>query len=78
MVTSLVYGYISTILKAPVSTVVPHYIFTNNSSHIFQINPLHARPLRATNLHGPKHTFAYRWPNGGPAWARCLRAAALA
>jgi hypothetical protein len=38
-----------TILKALVSTVVPR-LFTNNPSHLFQINPLHA----------------YRWPNGGP------------
>jgi hypothetical protein len=29
--------------------VVPRHLFTNNPSHLFQIN--HARPLRATNLH---------------------------
>jgi hypothetical protein len=27
-------------IKAPVSTVVSRHIFTNNSSHISQINPL--------------------------------------
>jgi hypothetical protein len=42
---------IYTILKAPVSTVVPRYLFINNPSQGFQINPLHA----------------YRWSNGGPA-----------
>jgi hypothetical protein len=41
---------IYTILNAPVSTVAPRHIFTNNSSQLFQINLLHA----------------YRWPNGGP------------
>jgi hypothetical protein len=44
------------------STVIPCHLFTNNPSHLFQINPLHA----------------YRWPNGGPAWARRPRATALA
>jgi hypothetical protein len=41
-------------LVKPVSKVVPRYLFTNNPSQLFQINPLHA----------------YRWSNGGPAWAR--------
>jgi hypothetical protein len=36
--------------------------FTNNSSQLFQINPMHA----------------YRWPNGGPARARRPRATTLA
>jgi hypothetical protein len=34
--------------------LVMRHLFTNNSSHIFQINPLHI----------------YRWPNIGPARAR--------
>jgi hypothetical protein len=54
--------YIYTILKAPVLTVVPRHLFTNNLSQLFQINLLHA----------------YRWPNGGPAWARRQRAITLA
>jgi hypothetical protein len=53
-------------IKAPVSTVVLCHLFTNNPSHLFQINLLHARPLRATNLHAPNHTSAYRLPNGWP------------
>jgi hypothetical protein len=32
--------------------VVLHHLFTNNPSHLFQINLLHVHPLRAT-LHGP-------------------------
>jgi hypothetical protein len=36
-------------LKAPVSTVIPHHLFTNNPPQLFQINSLHA----------------YRWPNDG-------------
>jgi hypothetical protein len=55
-------NYIYTILKAPVSTVVPRHFFTNNPSQLFQINPLHV----------------YRWPNGGPARARRPRATTLA
>jgi hypothetical protein len=35
-------------IKAPVSTVIPHHLFTNNLSHLFQINLLHVRPLSAT------------------------------
>jgi hypothetical protein len=31
-----------TILRAPVSTVVPRNFFTNNPSQLFQINPPHA------------------------------------
>jgi hypothetical protein len=54
--------FIYTILKAPVSTVVSRHLFTNNPSQLFQINLLHA----------------YRWPNGGPAWARRPRATTLA
>jgi hypothetical protein len=50
------------ILKAPVSTVVPHYLFTNNPSKLFQINLLHA----------------YIWPNDGPARATRPRATTLA
>jgi hypothetical protein len=57
-------------IKASVSTVIPHHIFTNNPSHLFQINLLHTRPLLATNLHVPNHTSAYRWPNGGSVRAR--------
>jgi hypothetical protein len=38
------------------------HLFINNTSQLFQINPLHA----------------YIWPNGGPAWARRLRATTLA
>jgi hypothetical protein len=57
-------------IKALVSMVVPRHHFTNNPSHLFQINPLHDCPLRATNLYVPNHTSAYRWPNGDPAWAR--------
>jgi hypothetical protein len=34
-------------IKAPVLTVVPCQLFINNPSHLFQTNPLHARPLRA-------------------------------
>jgi hypothetical protein len=45
--------------KAPVSTVVPRILFTNNPSHLFQINPLHTCPPRATNLHVLNHIFAY-------------------
>jgi hypothetical protein len=51
-------------IKASVSTIVMRHIFTNNLSHLFQINPLHAH--RADNLHVPNHTFACRWPNGRP------------
>jgi hypothetical protein len=51
-----------TILKAPVSTVVPRHLFINKPSQLFQINPSHG----------------YRWPNGGPAWARRPRATTLA
>jgi hypothetical protein len=56
-------------IKTLVSTVVPRHLLTNNHSHLFQSNPLHARPLRATNLHAPNHTSTYRWPNDGPARA---------
>jgi hypothetical protein len=35
-------------ISAPVSTVLPRHIFTNNSSHLFQINLLHVHSLRAT------------------------------
>ena len=45
-------------IKAPVSTIVPVHLFTNNTSHIFQINPLHARSLHEINLHVPNHTSA--------------------
>jgi hypothetical protein len=38
----------------------------NNLSHLFQINPLQTCPLRATNLHVPNHTSAYKWLNGRP------------
>jgi hypothetical protein len=31
-----------TVLKAPVLTVVPRHLFTNNPSQLFQINLLHA------------------------------------
>jgi hypothetical protein len=31
--------------------VVLRHLFINNSSHLFQINLLHVRPFRATNLH---------------------------
>jgi hypothetical protein len=37
-----------TILKAPVSTVVMRYFFTNNSSQLFQINPLHVYRCQTT------------------------------
>jgi hypothetical protein len=50
------------IYKAPVPTVDPRHFFTNNPSQLFQINPMHA----------------CRWPNGGPAQARRLRATTLA
>jgi hypothetical protein len=53
---------IYTILKAPVLTVVPRHLFTNNLSQLFQINPLHT----------------YTWPNGGPTQARRSRATTLA
>jgi hypothetical protein len=56
-------------IKASISTIVLHHIFTNIPSHLFKINPLHAHPFRAINLHVSNHTSAYRWPNGGPAWA---------
>jgi hypothetical protein len=39
-------------IKESVSTVVPCHLFTNNVSHLFQINHLNVHPLRAT-LHGP-------------------------
>jgi hypothetical protein len=55
-------------IKAPVSTIVPVHLFTNNTSHIFQINPLHARSLHEINLHVPNHTSAIdakRWANTG-------------
>jgi hypothetical protein len=55
-------NHISTILKAPVSTVVLYRPFTYKLSQLFQINLLHV----------------YRWPNGGPAQARRPRAPALA
>jgi hypothetical protein len=51
-----------TILKTPVSTVVPRHLFTNNSSQLFQTNPLHV----------------YRWPNSDPTWATTLAQARLA
>jgi hypothetical protein len=54
--------HIYTILKAPVSTAVPHHLFTNKPSQLFQINSLHA----------------YSWPNGVPTWVRRLRATTLA
>jgi hypothetical protein len=57
-------------IKAQVSTIVMHHLFANNPSHLFQINPLHARPLRATNLDVPNHTSTYRWPNDGSTQAR--------
>jgi hypothetical protein len=41
--------------------VVAYYLFTNNPSQLFQINPQHA----------------YKWPNGGPARARRARATTL-
>jgi hypothetical protein len=44
-------------IKVPVSTVVPCHFFTNNLSHLFQINLLHICSLCATNLH------IYRWSN---------------
>jgi hypothetical protein len=55
-------NHISTIFKAPVSTVVLYRSFTNKLSQLFQINPLHV----------------YRWPNGCPTLARRPRAPALA
>jgi hypothetical protein len=57
-------------IKAPVSTVVPRHLFTNNPSYLFQINLLHARPLRTANLYVPNHASEYRWPNDSPAWVR--------
>jgi hypothetical protein len=45
-------------IKAPVSTVIPHHLFTNNPSYLFQINPLHVRHLRATQ-HGPARPDAH-------------------
>jgi hypothetical protein len=48
---------ISTIFKAPVSTVVLYRPFTNKLSQLFQINSLHV----------------YRWPNGGPATMQKVR-----
>jgi hypothetical protein len=36
-----------TILKAPVSTVVSRHLFTNNPSHLFQINLLHDNSAQA-------------------------------
>jgi hypothetical protein len=68
----------STILKAPVSTVVPRHLFTNNLSQLFQINSLYVHLVCATNLHVPEHTFTYRWPNGGSVRARRPWATALA
>jgi hypothetical protein len=41
--------------------IVWRHLFTSNPSQLFQINPLHV----------------YRWPNGGPAWARRLRTTTL-
>jgi hypothetical protein len=38
-----------TILKAPVSTVVMRHFFTNNLSHLFQINPLHVYRCQTTS-----------------------------
>jgi uncharacterized membrane protein YcgQ (UPF0703/DUF1980 family) len=60
--THIVLTKIYTILKAPVSTVVTHHLFTNKPSQLFQINPMHA----------------YRWPNGGPAQTRRPQATTLA
>jgi hypothetical protein len=57
-------------IKAPVSTVIPRNLFTNNPSYLFQINLLHARPLCTTNLYVPNHASAYRWPNGSPTCVR--------
>jgi hypothetical protein len=53
-------------IKASVSTVILRHLFTNNSSHLFQINLLHACSLRATNIYVSNHTYAYRWPNARP------------
>jgi hypothetical protein len=58
--------------------VVPYHLFINNPSHIFQINSMHTCSLRTTNLHVPKHTSAYRWPNDNQARARRPRATTLA
>jgi hypothetical protein len=57
---------ISISIKAPVSTVVPRLIFTNNPSHLFQIKPLHVRPSRNQRPRPKPHPTAYRWPNGRP------------
>jgi hypothetical protein len=42
--------------------VLLRHLFTNNLSQLFQVNSLNA----------------YRWPNGGPAWARRPWATTLA
>jgi hypothetical protein len=42
-------------IKTSVSTVAPRHLFINNLSQLFQINLLHARSIRASNLHVPKH-----------------------
>ena len=47
-------------------------IFLQITLHIY-FKITRVRPLRATNLHIPNHTSAYRWPNGGLAWARYAR-----
>jgi hypothetical protein len=52
-------------IKALVSTVVSRHIFINNSSHVFQINPLHAVQEVGLNPR-PDGRRASRWPNGGP------------
>jgi hypothetical protein len=69
------------------------HLFTNNPSHLFQINLLHvyrwsnggpvrARRPRATTLAQARHAgnllHAYRWSNGGPVRARRPRATTLA
>jgi hypothetical protein len=40
--------FIYTILKASVSTVVMRHFFANNSSQLFQINPLHIYRCQTT------------------------------
>jgi hypothetical protein len=54
-----------------------HAIFLQITPHIY-FKLTTPRPLRATNLHVPKHTSAYRWSNGGPSRARRMRSATLA
>jgi hypothetical protein len=57
-------------IKAPVSTIIPYHLFTKDPPHLFQINPLHARPSvqpTSTSQTTPPHIDGQTMAWHGPA-----------